>query len=364
MRNLVKYSQFINEGKIRWTKEKCLEIALMYKTRYEFFMNNRSAYDFSTKNNWLDEFYGENNKKKAGYWTKERCQEEALKYESRNEFRIGSGSAYMKCCENNWLDEICSHMNMKNKPLGYWTKERCQEEASMYKHRSEFQKGSSSAYFRSHQMGWIDDVCSHMIVIGNKHRRCIYAIEFPDNHAYIGLSYDYENRFSNHIKDVIHNKSSVLSHIKKHGIIPEVKQISDYIDVNAASKLEEIVKKDYEKNGWIILNKVKCGSIGGNSVPIWTKDRCQEEALKYKNKKDFLKNSSACCVSAYKNKWMEDICTHMVLKDRNKKGYWTKERCQEEALKYKSRYEFEKGSPGAYSAARKNEWRDDIFSHM
>ena len=363
MINLIQYSQF-NEGRVVWTKERCYGEALKYKNRHEFFMNNRPAYNFSSKNNWLDEFYGENNNKRAGYWTKERCHEEALKYKYRNDFRIGSSSVYMKCYENNWLDEVCSHMIMKNNLSGYWTKERCQEEALKYKHRSEFQNGSPSAYNKSHQMGWIDEVCSHMTVIGNKHKRCIYAIEFSDNHAYIGLSYDYENRFRNHIKDVIHNKSSVLSHIKKHGIIPEVKQITDYIDVDDASRLEEIIKIDYERNGWIILNKVKCGSIGGNNISIWTKEKCQEEALKYKNKKDFLKGSSACCVSAYKNGWMDDICSHMALKNRNKRGYWTKERCQEEALKYNSIYEFEKGSPGAYSAVRKNGWRNDIYSHI
>jgi len=347
-----------------WSKEKCQEEALKYKTRYDLFLNNRSAYDFASKNDWLDNFYGEKDTKSVGYWTKERCQEEALRYKSRVDFRIGSGSAYMKCHGNNWLDEVCSHMIMKNHPKGYWTKEKCQEEALKYKSRHEFEAGSRSAYVKSNKMGWMDEICSHMIVVGNKHKRCIYAVEFSDNHVYIGLSYNYENRFRNHIKDVIHNKSSVLLHIKESGIIPKIKQITDYIDVNEASKLEEIIKKDYEKNGWAILNKIKCGSIGGNSITIWTKEKCQEEALKYDNKKDFLRDSSACCVSAYKNKWMDEICSHMTLKSRNKKGYWTKEKCQEEALKYKSRWEFEKKSPSAYGSARRNGWRDDICSHM
>ena len=46
-------------------------------------------------------------------WTKEKCKEEALKYDNRTSFRINSISAYRKSNDNNWLDEICSHMEIK-----------------------------------------------------------------------------------------------------------------------------------------------------------------------------------------------------------------------------------------------------------
>ena len=47
-------------------------------------------------------------------------------------------------------------------PRGYWTKERVLREASKYKLRSDFQKGSRGAYDRARDMGWLDEVCSHM----------------------------------------------------------------------------------------------------------------------------------------------------------------------------------------------------------
>ena len=50
--------------------------------------------------------------KPRGYWTKEKCQEEALKYESRSEFYKNSISAYKSSNNNKWLDEICSHMTV------------------------------------------------------------------------------------------------------------------------------------------------------------------------------------------------------------------------------------------------------------
>lgn len=39
-----------------WTKEKCLEESIKYKIRADFKRGSVSAYNFSYKNGWLDEF--------------------------------------------------------------------------------------------------------------------------------------------------------------------------------------------------------------------------------------------------------------------------------------------------------------------
>ena len=48
-------------------------------------------------------------KKPNGYWTKEKCQEEALKYDNTKNFKENSKTAYKTMCSNGWY-EICSHM--------------------------------------------------------------------------------------------------------------------------------------------------------------------------------------------------------------------------------------------------------------
>ena len=68
-------------------------------------------------------------KKPNGYWTYERCKEEALKYESRSDFKRKNNYAYISSRKNKWLDEICVHMLKKNKQIGYWTFDRCRETA-------------------------------------------------------------------------------------------------------------------------------------------------------------------------------------------------------------------------------------------
>jgi hypothetical protein len=50
-----------------------------------------------------------------GYWTKERCHEEALKFKYKIDFRNNSASAYVISRKNDWLDEICNHMKKYSK---------------------------------------------------------------------------------------------------------------------------------------------------------------------------------------------------------------------------------------------------------
>jgi hypothetical protein len=249
----------------------------------------------------------------------------------------------------------------KKKPNGYWTKEKCHEEAVKFTYRHEFEKNSKSAYSIAIKNKWIDDICSHMEVIGNLKKRCIYAIEFADNHAYIGLTFNLKKRFSEHTTG--NKKTSVYKHIEKTGNKPIIKQLTDYIDVGQASSLEGIKEKEYIDNGWIMLNKVKCGTIGGN-CPIWTKEKCAEEAKKYSSKHEFKKANCSAYGSCLKNKWIDEVCSHMIPKNKIH-GFWNiKENCLTEALKYDNRSDFNKGSFSAYNGATKNGWLEEICSHM
>ena len=101
--------------------------------------------------------------KPDNYWTKEKCAEEALKYKTRKEFSDKNGSAYGKSRKNKWLNEICIHMVEILKPVRYWTKERCQEEALKYTTRNDFRKKSPSAYNASLKKNWLNDICGHVL---------------------------------------------------------------------------------------------------------------------------------------------------------------------------------------------------------
>ena len=143
----------------KWTKEKCIEEALKYNSYKDFKKGCRGAYIKCISEKWLDIL---THLKKNNSWIKENCIEEALKYNNRKDYQNYSGSSYMAALRNKWLDDICTHMSDYRLPNGYWTKEKCKEEAIKYKNRSSYSKNSNVSYLIASRNSWIDEICSHM----------------------------------------------------------------------------------------------------------------------------------------------------------------------------------------------------------
>jgi len=297
-----------------WTKEKCHQESLKYKTRTDFNKNKQHVYCISLNNNWLNDICSHmiQKQKPKNYWTKEMCNKESLKYKSREEFKKNNIYVYNLSYHKGWMFDICSHMELLHKPKNYWTKERCKEESLKYESKSEYKKKSSGSYSSSLKNKWLDEICSHMKPLRNSNKdRCIYAYIFSDNSVYIGLTNDIKTRNYRHLsKGTIHNKI-------KNNISYELLQLTEYIKVNdAVIKEEEFVEK-YRMVGFTILNKIKTGSIGGyhtKHITYWTKEKCLEESLKYKSRYSFQKNSGSAYISSIRNKWLDDVCSHMVSK--------------------------------------------------
>lgn len=234
-----------------------------------------------------------------------------------------------------------------------WTKEKCMFEALKYETRYQFQLKSKGAYSAAFRNKWLDEICSHMNKTGNWYNRCIYAYEFSDNHVYIGLTYNLNERNFNRHKN---SNDAVTKYVLLTKLKPKLIQLTDYIDVNLASKLEIQYIDEYKNNGWIILNIAKGGTVG-NSIHKLTYDECKVIAINYLSRNEFKKNNRSTYEIARKNGWLNSICLHMkpLLK------YWTFELCREEALKYKTRTKFHDNCNGAYKAALRNNWLNIIF---
>lgn len=243
------------------------------------------------------------------------------------------------------------------KPRGYWTYDKCKEEALKYDYVIDFINGSNGAYQKSWKQKWLGDICFHMKPSGNMIKRCIYVYEFNDNHAYIGLTYNIDKR---HKQRLINNNDSVTTHIKKTKIEPIRKQLTDYIDIDDAIKMEEYYVNYYSENGWYILNKVKTGSIGGNKIK-WDYNTCKEEALKYDTLLEMRKYSKKALDIIYKNKWNDELFKHMNIATRIS---WSFDKCKKEAIKYTNRKEFQNKNKSAYNYALKQHILDDICKHM
>lgn len=92
----------------------------------------------------------------------------------------------------------------------------------------------------------------------------------------------------------------------------------------------------------------------------WTYEMLAAEALKYKTRGEFKKKSPIAYSSAHKRKFLDEICVHMEFQ----RTYWTDEMLAAEALKYKTRAEFSKKSNDAYMSSKRKKILDNICDHM
>jgi predicted GIY-YIG superfamily endonuclease len=213
-----------------------------------------------------------------------------------------------------------------------------------------------SAYVISNRNGWMCDISKHMISNGNRYLRCIYSYEFSDNHVYIGLTYNIKER---EINRKSHINDAVTKHKLATGLIPKIKILSDYIDVNKASILEGAFVEKYKNDGWIILNTKPTGGIGGN-ILIWNKENCIEAAMKCKTRTEFHKKYRGAYSSAVKNNWIDEI-NNILKSNKGGKQIHNLKSCKKKAILCTSVTDFKNKYPKEYSAAYRNNWLNEFY---
>lgn len=300
---------------------------------------------------------------KRGYWTKERCIELALQCSSRKELSEKSRACYTISHRKGWLDEICAHMNtIKRAPPNYWTKENCQKEALKYETRSSFEKGCLGAYTKARRKNWLDEICAHMYFRqrGIKGKKKLYSLTWLDENAvYIGITNNPKRRFHDHLKD---SSNLEVKKLISKGLLPKSNIISEWLNLKDIVQSEQDCIDEFERKGWNVLNMAKGGAIGGISVK-WSKEECFRQAKKYTSRGDFESKESGCYKASLRLGIYEEVCAHMNYK-KLPNNYWTKDKCGIEALKYKTRTKFYRGSGSAYNACLKNGWLDEVCKHM
>lgn len=203
--------------------------------------------------------------KPNGYWTKEKCIEDALKYKKLNDWSKASSGAVRVSIFNGWYDDCIKHMS-KNKTQGHWNiKEHCVSEALKYNNRLDFGKLSYSAYSAAIRNGWLDEICEHMV------------------------------------------------------------------------------------------------NLNRNKKYYWTKELCLESAIKYSNRVEWLKNCSGAVNYAIKNNIYDECTKHMNIQ---KFESWNNNRCLESAIKYNKISEWKLNDNKAYNAAKRLNIMLECTKHM
>jgi hypothetical protein len=263
--------------------------------------------------------------KPSGYWNiKENCIEESKKRNDKNDFRINSSGAYEASFRNGWLQEICELNGWrfkKRKPSGYWDiKENCIEESKKSNSKKEFMINSPGAYDAAKRNGWLDEIFELNAARGwNIKENCIE-----------------ESKKSNSKKKFKNNSSGAYDAAKRNGWLDEISELN---------KWKTQIQKPY--GYWDI------------------KENCIGEAKKYEKYSDFIKNGSAYN-AAKKNGWVNEICNLMnwTIRQTKPPGFWTKERCMQEALKYNTISEWRTNNQSSHDKAKKENWFEECTAHM
>lgn len=92
-------------------------------------------------------------------------------------------------------------------------------------------------------------------------------------------------------------------------------------------------------------------------------NNCKRDALKYKSRSDWQRESGSAFHGATRNGWREICCAHMTQLQKPH-GFWNYAKCSSDAKKYKSRSEWQEKSGSAYIKAHQMGWIDKCCSHM
>ena len=344
----------------KWDKDSCIQEALKYQSRAEFQKTASGAWSAAKKNGWLDEIcshmeiYG--NLFKRCIYAFEfsdnyvyvgltdnfgRRIREHLKSPDSPVFQHMKNTGLVPISINlhDYVNKIIAQQleslylkeyinknwkilnKAKTGALGgkylYWTKERCLEKSIECKTRTEFINRYNGAYASSVRNGWFDDVCSHMIS----------PIALPTDwnlDILKVIAQNYKTR-----KEFATKSSTAYEYARK-------KQLLDIV----------------------------CSHMCRPSQPQkWSFEALRAEAQKYKTKSEFQSQNSSAYSTASKKGILNDICTHMKSL-RKAASYWTKEECRKRALLYKTKIEFKNQDGSAYATAVREKWIQDICSHM
>ena len=257
--------------------------------------------------------------KPRGYWTKERCLEASSQFRTRKDWQLGSGSSYQIARRNGWLEECCSHMLVLQK---HWTLEEIIESAKPFNSKSEWIKGNIASYSYAKNYGWLDLASSHMSSLKLKNGTWT-------KQACINEALKYKNKV-----EWANSSPSSYSIAKRNGWIADCS--STLISLR---KQEGYSKAEVIENAKLFQSRAE-----------W------RNSAKYKGPSPFYS-------AAQRNGWLEECCEHMV-SIKKPSGYWNEKNCIDDAKLYFSIKEWKTQSNGAYQIAARNGWLSKCTKHM
>jgi len=235
-----------------------------------------------------------------------------------------------------------------------YNKEICLSSAKSCNSRVEFRKKYPGMVDFAVRNGFYEECCAHMGTKGNK-QRIIYAYEFKDAHAaYIGLTFKMEVRDKRH-----HKEGAVYDFAQLHGIdIPLPKVLTDFMNQEEASIQEGVWLQRYKDNGWIILNRFKTGSLGGQEILDYDIAKIEGSMQGFNKQDDWGR-----AFTSYREYVRLHNLYYLLDKhfpDRMRRIYDDYEECRKAYSQCKSIRQVHDRFPGALAAAKRHGWHKEL----
>lgn len=147
--------------------------------------------------------------------------------------------------------------------------------------------------------------------------------------------------------------------------VPKMKILETDLTLEEGSKKEGIWIELYKKDGWNILNKAKAGSIGrlGKGKSKYTDEFCSNLSKECSDRSEFKEKYPQAYKTSLKMGWIDNYTwlrnTNSATINNGRKRKYSYQFCYEEAKKYNTITDFERGNKGACRAARANGWIKD-----
>ena len=291
-------------------------------------------------------------------WTFENLKREALKYKSRSDFASKNASAYTIARYHERRHEIFEVLPLLTKR---WDLLSTSEAALECKHRGEFKEKFPVAYQWATRNGVLENICSHMEdthVDWDLEKVIEVAKKFDDRTSFLRSysgAYKWATR-ENVLDEVTSHMEVLIRRWSDKEIFAEAKKYKTRTEFirNSGSAAQLARQRD-------IFEQVCAHMENGNQKPKkWTYEKLKVLALSFKTRSEFKKNFPGAYTQSRKTKILDEICAHMEQKQKS----WDLQSIRLEAKKYSSRSKFKNSVGGAYVRARKEGWLDDVCSHM
>lgn len=315
---------------MKYTDQELVESARKYPDRTTWYTAENKLWRVAYFRGLLPVIYSFLPPKEHEYpsaYTDQELLEDAKKYSDRQAWKKSGEEEYRQHRKSShyrvaikrgyeFFSRCCAHMpklptNLKGEHLDY-TDDQVKESAAKFKHRSDWKNDpvEGHLYRVAQRRKLLEIVCSHMAPKANPYAGdyIVYAYEFDDHSAYVGLTFQPERRHSAHLV-----KGPVCEHIL---VCPGyvLKTVQEKIeDPRAAVVAEREWIRRYAGDGWKMLNSCSGGSTG-SVYPVLPDEEILFRASGFKSRKHWLIGDQSGYKAAKRRggEFFERCCEHMV----------------------------------------------------